>query len=346
MNEIVVKSYSDLKPYFDNKALSNQLLINNTFISEIEKTYELFNSSTNTLQDIAIKASNITSYVSEAKNKNENLTAILTPKMKNALKNGTAKICNSYKDGKIFPKIQYKDGSSEFISLETLQSSPNYTNMTVLANQMQMQQTLTSIQNTLLDFAEETDRQLSCLQRDSHQNRMIKAETAKLNFNSYLIGNLSKDILISTINGALPALQSELENNLHDLADICNQIEHKKTSIGMRKMIDKEQLLINYFLEGLTQLQAMCNIEMYLEYERSSSFSENEEHIFNIQNRYSEILIECLSEDILALLSGLSIFDEDIWEDRFKPGIQQLKDNKKEVLLCQKNVQENIMVKQ
>ena len=66
------------------------------------------------------------------------LKAILTPEMKTALKNGTARLCESHKDGKIFPKIQYNDNRSEFISLKEVSEMPNFSNITMLMNQMQM----------------------------------------------------------------------------------------------------------------------------------------------------------------------------------------------------------------
>lgn len=126
-NKLVVKSYADLKPYFNEKANLAQIRINNEFISKIEH-----------IQKIATDGLNILSIVSEVKNKSKKLTVILTPKMKKSLKEGTAKICYSHKDGKFFPKIQYQDGSSEFLSLENLAGTPNYTNIAILANQIQI----------------------------------------------------------------------------------------------------------------------------------------------------------------------------------------------------------------
>lgn len=331
-NKLVVKSYADLKPYFNEKANLAQIRINNEFISKIEH-----------IQKIATDGLNILSIVSEVKNKSKKLTVILTPKMKKALKEGTAKICYSHKDGKFFPKIQYQDGSSEFLSLENLAGTPNYTNIAILANQIQIQQTLISIQNLLLDFAEETDRQLTCLLRNSHQDRVLKAEHAKQNFNSFLQGNISKDFVVNSINEAFLNLKAEILNNIKDLKDIYNQIENKKLSFGIRKMIDKEQNLINFILEGIVHLQVIYNIEMYLAYERNLEIKDD---IFEIQNKYSEFYIESFKEEELSLLSGLSRFDEDIWSTQLRPVLNQLKENKREVLLCKKNVPESITEKQ
>lgn len=298
--------------------------------------------------DTASKISNAANYINQATPAKSKLEAILTPEMREALKNGTAKLCNSHKDGEIFSKIQYSDGHSEFISLKEVKGAANYGNMAMLANQMQMQQTLKNIQDILTDFAEETDRQLMCLQRDNHDNRMIKAETAKLDFEDFLKGNSSDyKYLMHSINEAYPSIRKELKNNLGDLKEICDQIEKKRTSFGMKKMIDKEQVFINFILESLTHLQVLCNIEMYVDYVRNehTSIIEKENSMIDVQKKYADVLLDCFTQEKLELLSGLSIFPEDIWRNNFMPGIEKLNTNMKEALICQNNVQGNTMVK-
>lgn len=345
-NEIIVKKYTDLKPFFETKALQNQIILNNNFLEIYDSCKNQVNLSNKAL-DTASQISNAVNYINQATPGKSKLEAILTPKMREALKNGTAKLCNSHKDGEIFSKIQYSDGRSEFISLKEVNGAANYGNMSMLANQMQIQQTIKSIQDILTDFAEETDRQLMCLQRDNHDNRMIKAETAKLDFEDFLKENSTDyKYLMHSINEAYPSIRKEIKNNLCDLKEICDQIDKKRTSFGMKKMIDKEQVYINFILEGLTHLQVLCNIEMYVDYMRNEhkSIIEKENSMIDVQKKYADILLECFTQDKLELLSGLSIFPEDIWRNNFMPGIEQLNRNMKEVLICQNNVQENTMV--
>lgn len=345
-NEIIVKKYTDLKPFFETKALQNQIILNNNFLEIYDSCKNQVNLSNKAL-DTASQISNAVNYINQATPGKSKLEAILTPKMREALKNGTAKLCNSHKDGEIFSKIQYSDGRSEFISLKEVNGAANYGNMSMLANQMQIQQTIKSIQDILTDFAEETDRQLMCLQRDNHDNRMIKAETAKLDFEDFLKENSTDyKYLMHSINEAYPSIRKEIKNNLCDLKEICDQIDKKRTFFGMKKMIDKEQVYINFILEGLTHLQVLCNIEMYVDYMRNEhkSINEKENSMIDVQKKYADILLECFTQDKLELLSGLSIFPEDIWRNNFMPGIEQLNRNMKEVLICQNNVQENTMV--
>lgn len=343
--EIVVKKYTDLKPFFETKALQNQIILNNNFLEIYDSCKNQIDLS-NKVLDTASEVATVTNYINQATSGKSKLEAILTPKMREALENGTAKLCSSHKDREIFSKIQYSDGSSEFISLKEVKGATNYGNMAMLANQMQIQQTLKTIQDILTDFAEETDRQLMCLQRDNHDNRMIKAETAKLDFEDFLKENSSDyKYLMHSINEAYPSIRKELKNNLCDLKEICDQIDKKRTSFGMKKMIEKEQTYINFIMEGLTHLQVLCNIEMYIDYMRNEckSIIKKENSMIDVQKKYADVLLECFTQEKLELLSGLSIFPEDIWRNNFMPGIQLLNKNMKEALICQSNVQESTM---
>ena len=344
-NEIVVRKYTDLKTFFENKALQNQITLNKNFLEIYDSCKNQIDLSDKVL-DTAFKISNVTNYINQATSGQSKLEAILTPEMRAALKNGTAKLCSSHKDGEIFSKIQYNDGRSEFVSLKEINGAANYGNMALIANQIQMQQTLKRIQDILTDFAEETDRQLMCLQRDSHDNRMIKAETAKLDFEDFLKeGSSDYKYLMHSINEAFPSIRKEIKNNLCDLKEISDQIDKKRTSLGMKKMIDKEQVYINFILEGLTHLQVLCNIEIYVDYMRNEhkSINEKENSMIDVQKKYADVLIDCFTQEKLELLSGLSIFPEDIWRNSFMPGIEKLNGNIKEALICQNNVQENTM---
>ena len=343
--EIVVRKYSDLKPYFENKSLQNQIQVNQLFINEFEKSFTQVQIDLKKAKNFAQKAVKLGGIANEMKSGKSSLEAVLTPKMTEALKNGTGKLCEAHKDGNIFSKIQYADGSSEFISLKEVKGSPNFTNIQLLVNQAQMQQTLTDIQNLLIDFAEETDRQLVCLQRDNHDNRMLKSETVKLNFESYRKGMVSLDNLTTSINEAFPAVAKEMKVNLKDLKELSIAINEKRTSFGMKKMIEKEQTYIKYILEGLTQFQVLGNIEMFLRYEldKDESVENKERNMMDVQKRYCDVLIENFGSEELELLSGLSILPKDIWRESVMPGIEKLNANMKEVVLCQNSVQENIM---
>lgn len=326
-----IKTFSDLQIYLKKKSETNQIGL-----------CDRFNALIGRIQKDTV---NISIGFSTLKNETIKLIPFLTQEQKLALTEGAARLCNSHKDGKIFPKIQYKDGSSEFISLDQV-NAIDHIEIINLVNQMQIQQSLDNIQNILLDFAEITDFKLNCLLRNSHQDRINKSEKVKLDFDSFIKGDLSKDFVISSINNAFPALKSEISNNLQDLEDLCKKINNKKTSWGMRKLIDDEKKIIVYILEGLTQLQCLYKIEMYFEYERNSDsffLGEIGNDIFKIQNKYTEFLVSNFSEKKLSLLSGLNTLDEDIWMTKFRPGIEKLKNNKKEVLSCQSFVKESIM---
>ena len=341
--EIAVKKYTDLKVFFENKVIRNEIILNNTFL-EFYETYNQQKVDSDTILDTTSKVSNIANYMNQVSSGNSKLEAILTPEMKKALENGTAKLCVSCKDGQIFPKIQYNNGKSEFISLKEIKDSPNYGNMAILANQMQIQQSLKNMQDLFTDFAEETDRQLKYLQRDNHEDRLIKAETAKLDFEEFLKEDTSDyKLLMHSINEAFPSIRVDMETNLEKLKKICECFERKKTSWGMEKMMEEEQILISYVIEDLTHLQVLYNIETYITYVRNEHKTTNDKEtkMFETQKKYADVLLSCFTKENLELLSGLSDLPEDIWRNNFMPGIESLKSNMKEALLCLNNVPVN-----
>ena len=340
--EIIVRKYSDLKPFFEQKASERLISFNNQFISEIEFSTKSLLQNTKNIANNFSKIATGTAILGEmSKEGKTDLKAILTPEMKTALKNGTARLCESHKDGKIFPKIQYNDNRSEFISLKEVSKMPNFSNMTMLMNQMQMQQTLNSIQNILVDFAEETDRQLCYLQKAEHDDRILKAKLAKKDFETYLQqGDAYKTTMLHSNNDAFVTLCHELETKLEELDQCVQTIKKKITSFGTKKLMEKEQNIMKEIIETLEHLQILCNIEMYISYVNGEK--DNQETLYEVQKKYSDVLIENLTEEKLKLLSGLCTLPKDIWHDIFMPGLKQIKQNKKELLLCQKNVKENI----
>jgi hypothetical protein len=84
---------------------------------------------------------------------------------------------------------------------------------------------------------------------------------------------------------------------------------------------------------------------MYIDYMRNEhkSTNEKENSMIEVQKKYADVLLDCLTQENLELLSGLNIFPEDIWRNNFMPGIKQLSTNIKEALICQNSVQGNTM---
>lgn len=244
--------------------------------------------------------------------------------------------------------FQWKGGHSENITLRQVKELPNYSNMALLMNQMQMQQTMQSIQNTLMDFAEETDRQLNCIQQSIHDNRIMTAEIAKRDFETFLReGDSYKNFLLHSNNEAFVNISKELQNNLVELEEIVKKSNKKITSWGIKKSIINEQKSMNKIIETLNHFQVLNNIEMYLAYIRNENDLEKQsKEIHEVQKEYSDVLINCFTEERLQLLSGLCTLPKDIWRENFMPGLAQIKQNKEELLICQNNVKENTMVQQ
>ena len=97
-DEIVVRKYTDLKPFFEKKALQNQVILNKNFLVLYDSINNQADLSAN-IMDSASKIANAVNYINQATSGKSKLEAIITPKMREALANGTAKLCNSHKDG-------------------------------------------------------------------------------------------------------------------------------------------------------------------------------------------------------------------------------------------------------
>ena len=64
-NEIIVRKYTDLKLFFENKALQNQVILNKNFLA----LYDSVNNQTDLSADImdsASKISNTVNYINQA----------------------------------------------------------------------------------------------------------------------------------------------------------------------------------------------------------------------------------------------------------------------------------------
>lgn len=347
---IVVRKYSDLKPFFEEKSKNGLITLNNQLITELDKAATKLEKYFPNIENGLSKLSAGSAIIYEiAKANKMHFEAVLTPEMKKAIATGVGGFQKSHKiEGDFHTMFQWADKHTENITLRQVKELPNYSNMAVLMNQMQMQQTMQSIQNTLMDFAEETDRQLGCIQQAIHDDRIKKAEIAKRDFETFLQeGNDYKNFMLHSNNEAFVNLSTELNSNLKELEDIVQKIRNKKTSLGTQKLINKEQVLMNNVIETLNHFNVLNNIETYIAYiQNENDFNKQNETVQKIQKNYSDVLIDCFTEKRLELLSGLCTLPKDIWRENFMPGLAQIKQNNKELLICQRNVKENIMVPQ
>lgn len=342
-NEIVVRSYADIKPFFEEKAKEGLVVLNNQLIPEIQSAISNLGDKIPDIGNGVAKLAAGAAIIHEiAKATKTHFEAILTPEMKEALEKGIGGFEKSHKiQGDLHTMFIWKGGRTENITLREIKELPNYSNISMLMNQMQMQQTLTSIQNTLLDFAEETNRQLCFLQKAEHDNRVLKSELAKQDFETYLReGKDYKGFMLHSNNDAFLNLRLEIKTKLEELESIVQDIKNKKLSFGMKNLMVKEQEVMNQIIETLEHFHVLCNIEMYVAYRNSEN--DNKESLQTVQKKYSDVLVEYFTEDRLKLLSGLCTMPKDIWHDSFMPGIEHLKQSNKELLLCKKNVRESI----
>lgn len=347
---IVVRKYADLKPFFEEKSKKGLITLNNQFITEIETAANKFEKYFPDIENGLSRLTAGSAIIYEIAKANKiHFEAILTPEMKKAMETGVGGFQQSHKvPGDFHTMFQWKGGHSENITLRQVKELPNYSNMALLMNQMQMQQTMQSIQNTLMDFAEETDRQLNCIQQSIHDNRIMTAEIAKRDFETFLReGDSYKNFLLHSNNEAFVNISKELQNNLVELEEIVKKSNKKITSWGIKKSIINEQKSMNKIIETLNHFQVLNNIEMYLAYIRNENDLEKQsKEIHEVQKEYSDVLINCFTEERLQVLSGLCTLPKDIWRENFMPGLAQIKQNKEELLICQNNVKENTMVQQ
>ena len=83
--EIIVRKYSDLKPFFEQKASERLISLNNQFISEIEFSTKLLLQNTKNIANNFSKIATGTAILGEmSKAGKTDLKAILTPEMKTA----------------------------------------------------------------------------------------------------------------------------------------------------------------------------------------------------------------------------------------------------------------------
>lgn len=347
---IVVRKYADLKPFFEEKAKKGLIKLNNQFITEIETAATKFEKYFPAIENGISKLTAGSAIIYEIAKANKiHFEAILTPEMKKAMEIGIGGFQQSHKvPGDFHTMFQWKDGHSENITLRQVKELPNYSNMALLMNQMQMQQTMQSIQNILMDFAEETYSQLNSIQQAIHDDRIKEAEIAKRDFETFLQeGTVYETFVLHSNNTAFVNLELELKRNLEELEKKVYEIQNKRTSIGTSKLIKEEQKLMNQILETLNHFQILSNIETYMVYIRNeNNFDKQNEAVQNVQRKYSEVLLDCFTEKRLKILSGLCTLPKDIWRETFMPGLAQIKQNNKELLICQNNVKENFMVQQ
>ena len=344
--DLAVKSYEDIAPFLEKKANDNQLLVINSFLESIdglEKSKNWIKSAKNT----AVNVVNATVIAQQAANSKPHLEAILTTEMRKALKDGSAKIYDSHRDGKLFPKIRY-NGKEEFIRLERIADPQAIANIALMANQMMMQQQLNEIQDTLIDLSKTVNEEFNKLRHERHAEKIDQVETAKQEFNTYMFyGESYRNQVLSHLNEAFPGLKREMIEKLKELKESSDKILNGLKSKKIKEEMKKEEENIQYIIEDLTNLQVLCNIELYMAYiENDIAEDRKKEIIQSVQKKYADALIEIFTEDRLELLSGLNRGARNIWSENFIPGIKSIKGNQLEVLECQRNVQESIMVRQ
>lgn len=344
--ELAVKSYEDIAPFLEKKAKDNQLLVINSFLESIdglEKSRNWVKSAKNTTVNIA----NAAVIAHQAANSKPHLEAILTSEMRKALKDGSAKIYNSHRDGKFFPKIQY-NGKEEFIRLERIADPQAVANIALMANQMMMQQQLNEIQETLIDLSKTVNEGFANLRHEIHAEKIDRVEIAKNEFNTYLTdGESYRNQVSSHLNEAFPGLKREMNEKIMQLKDSSNKILNGAKANEIKEMMEKQSESIGIIIENLIAFQVLFNIELYMAYtKKSTSEKERNDFILRVWEKYTDALVEIFTHERLELLSGLYRGAKDIWRENFMPGIENIRERKLEVLECQRNVQGSIMVRQ
>lgn len=345
-NELMVKSYDDIVPFLEKKAKDNQLLVINSFLESIDGL-ETSKNWVKSAKNTAVNIANAAVIAQQAANSKPHFEAILTPEMREALKDGSAKIYNSHRDGKFFPKIRY-NGKEEFIRLERIADPQAVANIALMANQMMMQQQLNEIQDTLIDLSKTVNEEFANIRQEMHEEKIDKVETAKLEFNTYMTyGENYRNQVLSHLNEAFPGIKRELDKNLILLKDSSNKILNGAKSNEIKEMMEKQSGSIGIIIENLIAFQVLFNIELYMTYtENLPTVEKKKDRVLAVRKKYTDALVEIFTHDRLELLSGLYRGAKDIWRENFMPGIENIREKKLEVLECQRNVQGSIMVRQ
>lgn len=364
-SNIIVRKYSDLKPYFETEMKNVQITLNNALLQAIDSIDESSanpNKTVNldTISNIASNVINGAVIGHQVINAQSHYEAFLSPEARQALKDGTAKIFHSHKTegGKFFPKIQFDNGKEEFLTLTKITDPQMIANIAGLVNQMEMQQKINDIQTTLIDFVETTNKQFEELRQELHYDRLAKVESAKLDFESYrkevIEGNDSstyKTIIKSKINDAFSYLNVDFIGKMRELQQLASELNNPKknklNSQSIRDKIQNEKENIKYIIEDMQYFQVLYYIELFLIYENSSRDIKNQNTVIaDIGNKYIEPIKNVLSSQNLKLLSDLYVGDKNIWQDIFIPKIEKLTKTQKELIECKNNVLENSMVTQ
>lgn len=259
-------------------------------------------------------------------------TAIIPEKFKEALKNGTLKIMEGKDGNTISTIVDVSTGKTVHqLRLAEFTKLVNPAELSTITNQICMQMHVEEIQRTLCDFRVEINRKADVIIQILHDNRIASAESAIETFNRFLSkeDEITKKDVLMKIDEAVPLLKKEVTNQLVYL----KKIPGSKLS---KEDIDEIQQVIGFVLEAIYNLQRLFMIESYLEKNKK----DNNRRIA-LEKKYTNFLVNNFNDETLYLLTGYSNFEklglkEDIWTNRIKPFVLELKSKNEDLIKFQK----------
>ena len=256
--------------------------------------------------------------ISHALKYEKGFTAIIPDEFKEGLKKGTFKIMKG-KDGTAISTIV--DANNKIVHQMRIEEFTKLINPAELShamNQICMQMQLDEIQKNLSEFRLEANSKLSEILRNLHDNRIAVAESLKLSFKRFQLGEeITKSQLLSKIDDAKALLLKEIKSQIDSLS-----IYKKEKQLINTEKNEEIQTKISFVLEAINSLQDVYLMYCYLN-------NDNKEKIYEITNTYTQNLVNLLDINNLKLLDGLSDFSflqlkNNIWEEKLIPEINQL----------------------
>lgn len=256
--------------------------------------------------------------ISHALKYEKGFTAIIPDEFKEGLKNGTLKFMQG-KDGTVISTIvDAKNKAVHQMRIEEFTKLINPAELSHAMNQICMQMQLDKIQKNLSEFRLEANSKLNEILRNLHDNRIAVAESLKLSFKRFQLGEeITKSQLLSKIDDAKALLLKEIKSQIDSLS-----IYKKEKQLINTEKNEEIQTKISFVLEAINSLQDVYLMDCYLN-------NDNKEKIYEITNTYTQNLVNLLDINNLKLLDGLSDFSflqlkNNIWEEKLIPEINQL----------------------
>ena len=263
---------------------------------------------------------NLVPIVSHALKYKKGFTAIIPDEFKEGLKNGTLKFMQG-KDGTVISTIvDAKNKAVHQMRIEEFTKLINPTELSYAMNQICMQMQLDEIQKNLSEFRLEVNSKLNEILRNLHDNRIAAAESLKLSFKRFQLGEeITKSQLLSKIDDAKAPLLKEIKSQIDSLS-----IYKKEKQLINTEKNEEIQTKISFVLEAINSLQDVYLMDCYL-----NNDNKDKEKIYEITNTYTQNLVNLLDINNLKLLDGLSDFSflqlkNNIWEEKLIPEINQL----------------------